>query len=122
MLIQFSGVHLFGCRNTFVDGTTTEASHSWNTTFQNAAEIAMVKFIPFLINQALRRGGLDVEIRDFLTSAQVWSYNPASRSVRLLPRQRPPIAHWVGFWIGSRARLYERRRDVSPNGTPTPKS
>jgi hypothetical protein len=50
-------------------------------------------------------GGLDVEIRIFLTSALVGGEWSASRPGRFIPGERTPGTHWIGGWVDTRAGL-----------------
>jgi hypothetical protein len=52
-------------------------------------------------------GGVDVEIRIFLTSALVRGECSASRLYRFTPGERAPSTHWIGGWVDPRAGLQD---------------
>jgi hypothetical protein len=58
-------------------------------------------------------GGVDVEIHIFLTSALVGGEWSASRPVRFTPRERAPVTHWIGDWVGPRTGLDDMERRES---------
>jgi hypothetical protein len=50
-------------------------------------------------------GGVDVEIRVFLTSALVRGEWSASRRCLFTPGERASGMHWIGDWVDTRAGL-----------------
>jgi hypothetical protein len=50
-------------------------------------------------------GGVDVQIRIFLTSALAGGEWSASRLGRFTPRDRALRTHWIGGWVDPRAGL-----------------
>jgi hypothetical protein len=50
-------------------------------------------------------GGVDVQIRIFLTSTLVGGEWSASCPGRFTPEERAPGTHWIGGWVGPRAGL-----------------
>jgi 2-polyprenyl-6-methoxyphenol hydroxylase-like FAD-dependent oxidoreductase len=50
-------------------------------------------------------GGVDVEVRFFLTSALFGGEWSASRPACFAPGERVPGTHWIGGWVGPRTGL-----------------
>jgi hypothetical protein len=50
-------------------------------------------------------GGVDVQIRNFLTSTLAGGEWAASRPVRFTPGETAPGTHWIGGWVDPRAGL-----------------
>jgi hypothetical protein len=72
-------------------------------------------------------GGMDVQIRIFLTSALVGGEWTASQIGRFTPGERAPGTHWIGGWVDPRAGLddLEKRKflilprlELQPLGRP----
>jgi hypothetical protein len=63
-------------------------------------------------------GGMDVQIRIFLTSALDGCEWSASRPGRFTPGGRAPGTHWIGGWVGPRAGLdyMEKRKFLTLPG------
>jgi hypothetical protein len=62
-------------------------------------------------------GGVDVQIRVFLTSALVGGQLSASRLDLLTTRERALGTHWTGGWVGPRTGLddVEKRKILPPS-------
>jgi hypothetical protein len=63
-------------------------------------------------------GGVDIQIRDFLTSVLIGGEWSASRPGRFPPDERAPGTHWIGGWVDPRAGLddVKRRKFLTPPG------
>jgi hypothetical protein len=63
-------------------------------------------------------GGVDIEIRIFLTSALAGGEWSASRPCRFTPGEIDASTHWIGDWVGPRAGLndVEKRKFVTLPG------
>jgi hypothetical protein len=59
-------------------------------------------------------GGLDVQIRVFLTSALVRCEWSASHFGSFNPRGRAPGTHWIGGWVVPRAGLDDVEKSLDP--------
>jgi hypothetical protein len=49
--------------------------------------------------------GVEVYLHAFLISALDGNNRSASRTGRFIPRERAPVTHWIGGWVGPRAGL-----------------
>jgi hypothetical protein len=64
--------------------------------------------------------GLDIWIRDLLTSALVGNEWSASCSGCFIPRERSPSNNLIGGWVGVRADLDMEEKILDPTGIQTP--
>jgi hypothetical protein len=69
-------------------------------------------------------GSVEFHLHAFLTSALDWVEWSAALSGRFTPRERPPGTHWLGGWVGIRARLdaVEKGKIPSPWQDSNPRS